>query len=340
MTLIPRHRPAVRRTINASRLGTTLAVAGGAIALAALANGLVARRSERHHPPKGKFVTVDGVRVHYLEKGSGTPVVFLHGNGAMAEVYEASGVLDRIAEDHRVIAFDRPGFGYSERPRQKIWSAAAQAALLQHALEELGIERAVVVGHSWGTLVALSMALDFPSRVAALVLLSGYYFPTPRADVALSSWAAVPVLGDLLRYTVSPLLGWLLASPVMKKLFAPATVPETFKTKFPLALALRPSQIRATAADTALMIPGAAASADRHAELTMPIFILGGAGDEIVSTDGQSGKLHADIAHSDFRTIPGAGHMIHHIVPDQVVDAIRAGLAAVDATEPRIAKVR
>lgn len=337
MVLSPFQRAGTRRTADASQLGKSLAAAGAVIAVAALVNGLVARRSERRHPPKGKFITVDGVRLHYLEKGSGTPVVFLHGNGTTAEDYEASGVLDQIARDHRVIAFDRPGFGFSERPRQKIWSAEAQAVLIQKALAGLGVEQALVVGHSWGTLVALSLALDFPRRVSALVLLSGYYFPTARADVALSSWPSVPILGDMLRYTVSPPIGWLMAPLVMKKLFEPAAVPEIFKAKFPLGLALRPSQIRASAADTALMIPSAAMSAHRHGELAVPITIMGGAGDKIVSTDRQSGQLHAEIPRSDLRVIRGAGHMIHHIAADQVVDAIRAGVAAAEGSGHRLA---
>ncbi len=123
-------------------------------------------------------------RLHYIDRGTGRPIVLLHGNGTFAQDWLISGVLDQLATDHRVIAFDRPGFGYSERPRSRIWTASAQAALIHKALLKLDIHKPVIVGHSWGTLVALALALDYPLDTAALVLLSGYYFPTVRTDVA------------------------------------------------------------------------------------------------------------------------------------------------------------
>jgi pimeloyl-ACP methyl ester carboxylesterase len=146
--------------------------------------------------------------------------------------------------------------------------------------------------------------------------------------VALGFWPAIPVLGDVLRYAIAPLLGWVLMSPVLRKIFAPDTVTAAFKARFPSALTLRPSQIRASAADTALMIPSAAALRHRHGELPMPVVIMAGSSDEIVATERHSRRLHAAIAHSQFHPIAGAGHMIHHIVPDQVADAIRAAVAA------------
>jgi pimeloyl-ACP methyl ester carboxylesterase len=299
---------------------------------AALTNHALARRAERRNPPEGKFTTVDGVRLHYIERGTGSVIVLLHGNGTMARDFVLSGVIDFLAKDHRVIAFDRPGFGFSERPRSRIWTAEAQAALLHKALLGLEVKRAVVVGHSWGTLVALALALREPADVAGLVLLSGYYFPSLRADVALGSWPAVPVLGDILRYTISPLLGRLTAPIVYRKLFAPSPVARRFASEFPLELAVRPSQIRSSAAETALMISGAAGLAGHYPELTIPVAIVAGLGDKIVDSNRQAGRLGAELPQSTLRKVPDAGHMIHHIVPEQVVgviqDVAQAALAA------------
>ena len=186
-------------------LGSTLAgfaVLGGLV----LFNRRQAQRAERQYPARGRFVQVSGVRLHYLERGQGTPVVLLHGNGATAEDFEAAGLLDRLSSNHRVLAFDRPGFGYSSRPRDRIWTAKEQGRLIHQALSRLSVERPVVVGHSWGTLAAASLALDFPDDVAALVLLSGYYFPTPKISVLLSISNALPVLGDILNHTIAPLV--------------------------------------------------------------------------------------------------------------------------------------
>ena len=184
------------------------------------------------------------------------------------------------------------------------------------------MRRPVVVGHSWGTLVALALALSDQTNTAGLVLLSGYYFPSVRADVALAPWPAVPILGDILRYTISPLLGRLMAPVVYRKMFAPAPVSRHFAREFPLELTVRPSQIRASAAETALMIPGAASLAGHYAELTIPVAIVAGLGDRIVDCDRQAGRLGAELPRSTLRKVPDAGHMIHHIVPEQVAAAI------------------
>src|SRR5437870_950122 len=125
-------------------------------------------------PPVCQFITVDDTRLRYLDSGAGTPVVLLHGNGSLIEDFVSSGIMD--APGHRFIAFDRPGFGYSERPRGRAWGPSEQASLLLRALAHLGIERPIVVGHSWGALVALAMALESPEDVSGLVLLSGYYY--------------------------------------------------------------------------------------------------------------------------------------------------------------------
>jgi pimeloyl-ACP methyl ester carboxylesterase len=239
----------------------------------------------------------------------------------MIQDMEVSGILPRAADRYRVIAFDRPGFGYSERPRSTIWTPSAQAELLQKALAMLGVERPIVVGHSWGSLVALALALDYPADIAAIVLLSGYYFPTPRADAVLSSPPAIPIIGDVMRYSVSPFLGRAMTPAVVKTLFGPSSVPKRFEA-FPVEMALRPSQIRATAADTALMIPAAAFLSQRYGELALPVVIVAGDGDKIADFQHQSVRLHDVLPESILVCVPNAGHMIHYTDPDLVLAAI------------------
>ena len=295
--------------------------ATAALAVTALFNRIATKRAEAANPPAGKFVEVDGVRLHYVERGSGTPVVLLHGNGVTLQDFEASGVLDLAAGKYRVLAFDRPGFGYSDRPRTTVWTPQAQAALLAKALAKLEVEPAVVVGHSWGTLVALAMALDHREAVRGLVLLSGVYYGTLRPDVLPFSLPAVPVLGDVMAHTVSPLSGALMGPAVIAASFAPAPVSDKIK-RLPLALTLRPSQVRATAADTALMEPGAITLSRRYAELDLPVVVMAGAGDLIAHVDKHAERLAGDIAGSDLRVVAGQGHLFHYAVPDQVLDAI------------------
>ena len=154
-------------------LGSAAAL-GGAV----IYNRWQARDAERQYPPIGRFLDVDGVRLHYIERGQGDPLVLIHGNGTMIQDFTVSGLVDRLADRYRVIVIDRPGYGYSSRPR-RLWTPYAHARLFREALAQLGVEQAVVYGHSWGTLVAMALALEFPSLVRGLVLGSGYYYPDP-----------------------------------------------------------------------------------------------------------------------------------------------------------------
>lgn len=140
----------------------------------------------------------------------------------MIQDFETSGLIDLAAKSYRVIVFDRPGFGHSDRPRSAIWTADAQAELICRAMGKLSVERAVVVGHSWGASVAMALALNHREAVRGLVLASGYSYPSVRSDVVLTSGPAVPVIGDVLRYTLSPLLGRAVWPLILRKIFGPS----------------------------------------------------------------------------------------------------------------------
>lgn len=302
--------------------GTLGALAAGAGLLAgtALVVRALARKAERRNPPTGRFLTVDGVDVHYEDHGDGPPVVLIHGNGTFVQDWSLCGVTDRLVrEGHRVVVIDRPGYGYTTRPRNRLWTGTAQAELIAHTLRKLEVGPAVIVGHSWGTIAALALALDHPAQVQSLVLLSGYYYPTRRADVWLMAPPAVPVVGDVMRYTISPVLARLIAGPLFRKVFAPRPVPHRFREGFPLDFALRPSQLRASAADSGLMVPSAAQLQDRYTELTMPVTIMTGDGDGIVTPENQAFRLHQEVGHSSLRLYPGIGHMLHYYAQDEIV---------------------
>ena len=312
-----------------TRLGAAALTAAAILGTMVLVNARRARQAERNNPPAGHFLDIEGVGLHYLERGEGPPLVLLHGNGAMVQDFEISGIIERLAHRYRVIAVDRPGFGHTNRPRSRSWTPAAQAEVVHKALAHLSIKQAIVVGHSWGTLVALSLALDHPADVQSLVLLSGYYFPTFRGDVLTSLPTAVPIIGDLLSYTVAPLLGRAMRSRVLRKLFAPAAVPPRFQADFPSELSLRPSQLKASAEDTVSMTRSAAALAKRYDELKMPIVIMAGTGDRLVNFARQSGRLDEVLAESTLIPFKGAGHMIHHSAPEKVVDGINLASAGI-----------
>lgn len=300
-----------------------IATIAGAVTLAGLAliNRRGSKRAEQEHPPQGKSITVDGVRLHYVERGVGPTLVLLHGNGATLGDFEVSGLLSTAAEHYHVIAFDRPGFGYSARPRSTVWTPAAQAALLNKALHQIGIVNPLILGHSWGTMVALAMAIEQPAYPSGLILVSGYYFPTPRADIIPLAVPAVPLIGDVVAHTLSPLSGKLMSPAMFKVMFSPLPVAERM-SQWPLALALRPSQVRAAAADTALMVPSAASLRDGYDKITVPVAIIGGDGDKIVSFETQAVTLHERLGGSKLVRIEGAGHMVHYSHGAEILEAI------------------
>src|SRR3954447_15115098 len=259
-----------------SNAETALVAIAIVLILLVIGNVVLSIVAERRNPPIGNFIECDGVRLHYIDRGDPAApcVVLLHGNGAMLRDLLISGLVDLLARHNRVLCFDRPGFGYSQRPRSRIWTATAQAALFVKAFDQLGVRNPVVLGHSWGALVAIAIGLrnDYPIR--GLVLASGYYFPTWRWDVWMMSGPAIPVLGDLVCYTIAPIISWVTLPAAFRKLFAPRSVPGNFKNRFPTSLTVRPKQLRAAAEESALLFPTAAQFQFRYSRIQCPVRIF------------------------------------------------------------------
>lgn len=320
-----------------SRKNTVAVTPSAAIAIAAVASAAAtaawiasrARQAERDNPPAGNFIDIDGVDLHYVERGEGPPVVLIHGNTVTHADFIASGLMDRLARKYRVIAFDRPGFGHSSRPRDRLWTPAAQADLLCAALERLGVERPVLVGHSMGTLVAMAMALDHPENVRSLVLVGGYFYPGLRLDALLTAPVAVPVLGDVMRYTVTAISARLMLKKMARRMFAPRKLPANFFPILSREMMLRPVQLRASAEDAAFMVPAANALSKRYGELDLPVTLIAGEDDGVVDPQAQSVRLHDKLPESGLFLVPGVGHMAHYAALDRVANAVDASLHAV-----------
>jgi pimeloyl-ACP methyl ester carboxylesterase len=297
-----------------------LVIAGVVLAILVYAAAKVA---EYRHPPLGRIIAVDGTKVHVLERGQGEPIVLLHGNVTMVEEMLSSGLVEKLARAHRVIVIDRPGFGHSPRPRGETWTAERQARVVAATMQALGVPRAIIVAHSWGTLVALSLAQQRPDLVRSLVLLAGYFFPqNDRVDVALVTPVQTPVLGDVLRYTVSPVMGLILTPAIFRKMFQPARVPERFEREFPVSMMLRPWQLRAAAEDGAIMNDEAEKLQRRYKDVRVPVLVLAGSDDQVISTDRQSARLPAELPLARFEAFQAAGHMVHHTAVDGVASAV------------------
>jgi pimeloyl-ACP methyl ester carboxylesterase len=305
------------------RSGLTLAA--GILAGLWLDTARRSARAEREHPPTGGFVNADGVHLHVLDQGQGAPVVFVHGAGTWSEDFQIAGLLDEAATRWRAIAIDRPGCGYSDRP----WGAGspqAQADILHAGLVRLNAVRPVLVGHSFGGAVVLAYALQYPEEVGGVVFVSGYAFPTPRADFVPFMAPAIPGVGQVLSRTVAQPIDRALLPALLKRVFAPNPVPAAYWERADMLL--RPGQLEASAGDVAALIPAARAMSGRYGELQCPLAILAGDGDRILDPQRQAARLHEAVPGSTLHLLAGAGHMAHHARPEAVIAAIERVMRA------------
>jgi pimeloyl-ACP methyl ester carboxylesterase len=166
------------------------------------------------------------------------------------------------------------------------------------------------------------MALKYPGLIRGLVLASGYYYQTIRPDVVAMAIPSLPLVGDVLTHTLSPLVSRAIWPLMLRKIFGPGSVPMKFEA-LPKEMALRPSQIRASAEESALMIPNAFVLRNEYANLKMPVVIIAGGQDKLIDIDSQSARLHSEITQSKFHRLAGNGHMIQQTATDQVMSAIR-----------------
>jgi len=292
------------------------------------------RRVEAAHPPVGRFITVDGVRLHWIETGAGRPVVFVHGAGGMVEDLLSSRLAPLVGARHRLIAIDRPGYGHSDRPRADLAGPEAQARLLHQALAQLGVERPILIGHSWGGALVLAYAQEFPADTAGLLVLAGWSHPARAATLWVAGLPAAPLIGSLMSRALAPALAGGLAQDIIAQLFAPEPVPVGFRD-FPIELALRPSQLRANAEDLAALNADVARLRSHYKRIAVPVEILTGGADKIVDPVAHAFRLARAIADAGFQVLPGVGHMLHHTQPEAVCAALERLVARAPRVNPQ-----
>jgi pimeloyl-ACP methyl ester carboxylesterase len=299
------------------------------LGLLAVGTSFGVARLEAAHPPTGRFVEVQGVRLHVAELGlaPGAPgadpaVVLIHGaSGNLEDMRLALG--EKLASSHRVILIDRPGHGWSSRPEcDDCASPARQAELVAGALEQLGVRRAILLGHSWGGAFATAYALAFPERTAGLVLVSTPTHPWPGNPGWYNKVALLPYIGPLfLRTCVYP-LGLLLAASASRSVFEPQAVPDDYVRRAAILLVLRPKTFYWNARDLALLESFTAAQVPRYVDLRTPTVIITGDCDTLVSPQLNAQALAAILPRAKLVLLKNIGHMPHHAAPDVVAAAV------------------
>lgn len=317
------------RKLAASLIIGTLVLAGCATAVDRRATAREAA-AEAAYPPPGQFVTVDGIRLHAEVRGSGPDLVLIHGASGNTRDFSFA-LMDRLAPHYRVIAFDRPGMGYSDALDGREISPLVQGDLLRRAALQLGAEKPLVLGHSYGGAVALGWALTAPEPPAGLVLLSAATMPWPGG---LGAWYAVS--GSRLgASTVLPLVTAFAPPSVVQAavtgIFAPDPVPPGYTEYVGAPLTLRRDSLRINAAQITRLRPHVVEMAKNYPRLSLPVELVHGDADTVVPLHIHSRPLADLLPDAQLTVIPGGGHMPHHAQPDQVIAAIhraavRAGL--------------
>ena len=278
-------------------------------------------RAEASHPPRGRLLEVDGVTVHAEVMGAGPDLVLIHGaSGNSRDMTFAFAPL--LADRYRVIAFDRPGLGYTDRLNATGASIAEQAALLVRAARRLGAERPVVMGQSYGGAVALAWAVHHPGALAALVPVSAASHPwntplDPFYRVTASRLGSALVVPALTAYVPDARV-----SAALREVFAPQPVPEGYAAHFGPGLTLRRKSLRANAAQRASLLDEIRELAPLYPRIAVPTEIVHGTADSTVDPGLHSEALARRIPGARLTRLQGIGHMPQHVAAPEVAAAI------------------
>lgn len=293
-----------------------------------------ARRVEAALPPEGRFVDVDGARVHYLERGAGPVLLLIHGLAGHARHFTHS-LVDRLAGDFRVVVMERPGSGYSLRRRGAAAGPSADAATVAGFIHALGLGRPLLLGHSLGGAVALATAIEHPDVVAGLALVAPATHPI---DQPPEVFKPLNIRSSLLR----TLIAWTVATPVTMRrseralatIFAPEPVPGDFAVAGGGLLSLRPQQFVSASTDLVAALEDAHGLHVRYEAIDVPVGILYGTGDHVLDPGLHGERMRGRVPGLRIELIEG-GHMLPLTQPDRVAALVRQVAAEAEGRQRR-----
>lgn len=294
--------------------------------------------AETAYPPEGRFVTVEGHRVHGVvmghAEGDAPDLVLIHGASGNTRDMTFS-LAPRLAKDYRVIVLDRPGLGYTDRINHTGATITRQAELLQKAAAQLGADRPIVLGHSYGGAVALAWAVTRADHIAGLVDVSGAVKPWEGGISTYYRVLSSPALGPAVIPFLTAYVDDIRVENAVRQIFAPQLPPEGYLDHIGPGLTLRRHSLRENALQRANLLGEIEALHTRYGEISVPVEIVHGAADTTVGLSIHSIPLADQIEDANLTSLDGIGHMPQHAAEDAVVDAIhraatRAGLRNAD----------
>jgi pimeloyl-ACP methyl ester carboxylesterase len=282
---------------------------------------------QRAYPAQGRMIEVAGATLHVVDLGprepAGPPVVMIHGASSNLQTMRQP-LGEMLAFHHRVILIDRPGHGWSTRARLQDSTPAIQGKMIDAALEKLGVDRAIFVVHSWSGALGLRMALDYPARVAGLVMLAPVAYPWPGGVGWYNKLVTTPVIGPLLAYTITLPLGYFLTGPGARGVFLPQIMPDGFVDDTATLLLLRPREFLANARDLVTLKAAVNEQTPRYTDIKVPTVIITGDLDKTVSTSRHSRPFAAAVQGAKLIVLPDVGHRVQNAAPELVVREIEA----------------
>ena len=305
----------------------SLVVVALALAMLALITQAGVVAVQRAHPAQGRMIEVAGAVLHVLDVGprdtASPPIVMLHGASSNLETMRRP-LGDLLAGQHRVILIDRPGHGWSPRALRSDSTPAIQGRMIDEALEKLGIASAIFVVHSWAGALGARMALDYPDRVAGLVMLAPVAYPWRGGVGWYNKLVTTRLIGPLLAHTITLPLGYFVTEPGARNVFAPQTMPDGFVEDSATPLLLRPREFLANAWDLVTLKAAVIEQAPRYATIKAPVVVIAGDADKTVWPTIHSQPFAATVPHAKLILLPGVGHMVMYAEPDLVMHEIDA----------------
>ncbi len=297
------------------------------------------KKVEEAHPPTGKFIKVNGYKLHYRDMHSTpdtklTPLVLIHGAGAnFLDLKIALG--DRLSVNRRVILVDRPGHGYSERPENS-HQLSVQTRQISGLLKKLKVENPIVIGQSYGGAVALNYAINYSDDVSGLVVLAGVSHAWPGGVASHYSIGAGIGLGTLVRWTLFPALGAIKGPEFTASTFWPLPPPHNYYERAAIGLLFRPKEFKNNALDITHLLKEVNAMESSYETISMPVKILAGTHDTTVSPTIHARTLSQQIPNAHFELVEGSGHTLQHSSNkeiDNMLAELDAELGEIDAAK-------